>query len=226
MEIKIRYSDKKSKKIDVDYATVSIQATTDDIVRNLVADEGAVVVDNLDTFFISNTVIDEINNFSDDVNFDILKNVSGFLNLEPAFFDREIKSLSNTEKIYLNIIRTITRLKKVIIFKDIFQGLDLNGQKGLINIINYLKKDYFVFIQSSDVDDIHRIADYSIISNKTYMKYDKTEEIYSDVPTLNKYGLDVPTLSYITYKAKEEKNVKLFYSRDVRDIIKDIYKHV
>ena len=58
------------------------------------------------------------------------------------------------------------------------------------------------------------------------MKYDKTEEIYSDVPTLNKYGLDVPTLSYITYKAKEEKNVKLFYSRDVRDIIKDIYKHV
>jgi ABC-type multidrug transport system ATPase subunit len=226
MEIKIRYSDKKSKKIDVDYAVVSIQATTDDIINHLIDGEHAVVVDNKDTFFISNTVIEEINNYSDDVNFDTLKYVLGFLNLDETFYEREIKTLSSTEKIYLNIIRTIARLNSVIIFKDIFEGLDLNGQKSLINIINYLKKYYFVFIQSSDVDVIHRIADYSIISNKTYMKYDKTEEIYSDVPTLNKYGLDVPTLSYITYKAKEEKNVKLFYSRDVRDIIKDIYKHV
>ena len=48
--------------------------------------------------------------------------------------------------------------------------------------------------------------------------------IYPDI--LESNGIKVPTLIEITDLAKKNKNIKLFYHTDVRDIIKDIYKHV
>ena len=105
-------------------------------------------------------------------------------------------------------------------------GLDLNNQKKYINIINYLKNNYIVFIQSDDVNALYKLADFSIVISRRTIKYDDCDKIYTNVKELKKMDLDIPDLSYITYKAKEEKKVKLFYSKDVRDIIKDIYKHV
>ncbi len=154
---------------------------------------------------------------------DVIKKIE----LDNNFLDRYLKELSYTEKIFLNILRNIFRAEKIIIFENLFLGLDLKNRKKLIKLINYLKeKSYIIFITSEDVDDLYNYSDYSIVSDSNILKYGDTNDIYTDVSYLNKYKFKVPTLSYITYKAKEEKNIKLFYSKDVRDIIKDIYKHV
>ena len=38
--------------------------------------------------------------------------------------------------------------------------------------------------------------------------------------------IDIPEIIEFTYLAKKQKNVKIDYHKDIRDIIKDIYKHV
>ena len=148
------------------------------------------------------------------------------LDLNSSFFDKKIVELSTTEKIYLNLLRNISKIEDIILFKNIFLGLDLNNQKKYINIINNLKNNYIVFIQSDDINVLYKLADFSIVISRRTIKYDDCDKIYTNVKELKKMDLDIPDLSYITYKAKEEKKVKLFYSKDVRDIIKDIYKHV
>ena len=114
----------------------------------------------------------------------------------------------------------------MIVFKNIFLGLDLHNQKLFTKILTYLKDKYIVFISSDDVNTLYKLCDLSIISSKKTIKYDDTDKIYTNVKDLIKMNLDIPDLSYITYKAKEEKNIKLYYRKDVRDTIKDIYKHV
>lgn len=226
MEIKFR-TKQKSKIVDIDNSILSIQTSDASLVNNLIEDYDVVVIDNRNDYFISDTVLNEIASYNKYPELPLVYEVLKILDLGESFMDKEIITLSRTERYFLNLLRNISKLNKMILFKDIFLGIDLSIQKRLLKVINYLKsKDYIVIILSTDVDVLYKNSDYSLISNKSNIRFDATEEIYSDVKTLMKCKLDVPTLSYITYKAKEEKNIKLFYSKDVRDIIKDIYKHV
>ena len=43
---------------------------------------------------------------------------------------------------------------------------------------------------------------------------------------LRKSTFDIPDIVEFTHKAKKTKKVKIDYHKDIRDIIKDIYKHV
>ena len=225
MEIKI-YSQSNSKKINIKNSIISIHSDNELIINNLIKDYDPIVIENNNLFFLGSTVIDEIQKYSKYPELNIVYDIIEILQLSKSFLDKKIEKLSITEKIYLNLLRNISKIDEMIIFKNIFLGLDLNNQKKYISIINYLKEKYYVFITSEDVNVLYKYGEYSIISSKKTIKYDSTDKIYTNVQDLIDLNLDIPTLSYITYKAKEEKNVKLFYSKDVRDIIKDIYKHV
>ena len=148
------------------------------------------------------------------------------MDLPNTFFDKKVKDLTTTEKIYLNLLRNISKIENIIVFKDVFLGLDMNNQKRFTKVLEYLKTKYIVFISSNNVNYLYRLSEYSILSSKRSIRYDINEKIYTNVKDLLKLELEVPTLAYITYKAKEEKNINLFYRKDVRDTIKDIYKHV
>lgn len=225
MEIKLRNS--KSKKIIVNNSIISLQETDGLIYKHFIEDYNPVIIDNRNTYFVSETVLDEITLMNNYPELNIIGDVIKLFGYTNDFLGREINKLSVTEKIVLNILRNIAKLEEIVVFKNIFLGLDLNNQKSIIKVINYLKElNYIVIICSDDVDVLYKYSDYSIIGTKTIIKYDETDKIYTDVSYLTKHKLSVPTLSYITYKAKEDKKVKLFYSKDVRDIIKDIYKHV
>ncbi len=225
MEIKFRSSYVK-KIIEINNSIISIQSDNDKLINNLIEDYKPVVIDNSNIFFLGETVLDEISLYNKYPELEIVNDVIKILNLNSDFLDKEIKELSTTEKIYLNLLRNISKTNDIILFKNIFLGLDLNNQKKYINIINYLKEKFIVFILSDDVNVLYKLADFSIILSKRSFKYDDCEKIYTNVKELIKMNMDIPDLSYITYKAKEDKNIKLFYSKDVRDIIKDIYKHV
>ena len=225
MEIKLRNS--KSKNIEVKNKIISLQETNNLVYKHLIEDYNPAVVDNKNLYFVSDTVLDELTLINKYPELEVLGNILKLFGYTNEFFDKNIKDLSTTEKICLNILRNVEKAKDIIVFNNLFLGLDLNSQKSLIRIINYLCEiNYIVIIRSDDVNVLYKCADYSILATKTIIKYDETDKIYTGVKYLMKHKFDVPTLSYITYKAKEEKNVRLFYRKDVRDIIKDIYKHV
>ena len=225
MEIRI-HSSSYGKNINVDNSIISIQSDNDSLINNLINDYSPVVVENNNLFFLGNTVLDEISLYNKYPELVIVSDVIKLLELPSNFLDKKINELSTTEKIYLNLLRNISKLETIIVFKNIFLGLDLNNQKKFIKLVNYLKDNYIIFITSDDVNVLYRLSDYAIISTKRTIRYDTNEKIYTNVKDLLKLKLDIPVLSYITYKAKEEKNINLFYRKDVRDTIKDIYKHV
>lgn len=226
MEIILK-SSSTNKKINVDNSIVSIQTLDKKIINNLVNDYGIIQIDYCDNYFIGETVLEEINLYNKYPDISLVNYLLKIFELDNKFLDRNISTLSLTEKIYLNIIRNISSNEKIIFFKNIFLGLDLKNIKIIIKLINFLKENsYIIFYCSDDVDNLYKYSDFSIVANENFIEYDKTDSIYTNVEFLVKYEFDIPTLSYITYIVKKEKNIKLFYSKDVRDIIKDIYKHV
>ena len=64
------------------------------------------------------------------------------------------------------------------------------------------------------------------IKNNQVVLEGKTTEVYQKVEVLKKQKLSIPEIIEFTYLAKKKKEVKIDYHKDIRDIIKDIYKHV
>ena len=227
MEIILRNNYKK--KINAEEGTIiSLQASNlNTIVNNLLNDYKFININNNQMYFVGENVYEEINLYNKIYNLSLINDVLNILGLDDSFFNKKIENLSYTEKIYLNIIRNLSLDNKKVLFYDVYNYLDYANQKKIKNLLLYLKdKKYIIFITSNDVNILYKLADYSVLWNKNNFEYSKTDDLYSDVEKLLKFKLEVPILSKITYKALKDKNIKLFYSKDVRDIIKDIYKHV
>ncbi len=226
MEIVLR-SNFTREKIKIEQDVITLQTSCNRVLSNLKEDYNVSFINNKDLFFISKNVLEELNKFTKTVDLDLINKLLNIIGYNKTFLDRNINTLSTTEKIYLNILRNLVKDNDIIVFEDIYCGLDLNNQKIIKSMLNVLVNNNFtVIVCSKDPDILYSLGEYSIVASDEEIKFDKTDEIYSNVDLLKKLELDVPTLSYITYKAKKDKNVKLFYSKDVRDIIKDIYKHV
>lgn len=227
MEIILRNNYKK--KINAEEGTIiSLQASNlNTIVNNLLNDYKFININNNQMYFVGENVYEEINLYNKIYNLSLINDVLNILGLDDSFFNKKIENLSYTEKIYLNIIRNLSLDNKKVLFYDVYNYLDYANQKKIKNLLLYLKdKKYIILITSNDVNVLYKLADYSVLWNKNNFEYSKTDDLYSDVEKLLKFKLEVPILSKITYKALKDKNIKLFYSKDVRDIIKDIYKHV
>ncbi len=227
MELVIKGSS-KSKKIEISKGILTIQSIEEDIILENLSDKNDLrVIDNRNLFFIADTVLNEMFCYNDMPDLEYVNEIIQIFDYDSSFLDRKIDSLSLMEKILLNLFRNLSFNTQIIVFMDFFKGFDISMEKKIIEMFKYLvNKKYIVILVADDINRLYKYGDYSVISNKTTIKYGKTEDIYSNVDTLLKLKLEVPTLSYITYKAKKDKDVKLFYSKDVRDIIKDVYKHV
>ncbi len=156
------------------------------------------------------------------------KNILELSGLSSKYLDREIKTLSSSEKYMLNIARSIVADFSILILDNVLGGLDNNNKKAIIFLIRELKElGKTIILANEDINLLYNIVDEVIIINKdTVVTHGDINKIYTDINILSKKDIEIPLLSLFTYKAKELKDVKLFYHKDVRDIIKDIYKHV
>ena len=84
-----------------------------------------------------------------------------------------------------------------------------------------------VIFLSKDIEKIYQNTDNTIIYNKgNVVVQGKTKEVFKDVELLKENKISIPEIVNFTYEAKLKKSVKLDYHQNIRDIIKDIYKHV
>ncbi len=227
MEIILENKYNETKKIELEEGKITtIQSNNvDNIIKKMKKKNDIVIIDYDENYYDEQTLLDDIKKYGKSR--EDLDELLSVFDLKSKILDKDIDNISFTEKIFLKIIKGIMLSKKYIVFLDIYKYLDYNNQKKVKEILLYLKNNnYYIVISSSDVNVLYKLGDYSVVWYKDIFEYGKTDDIYSNVEIFVKNRLFVPTLPYITYKAKKEKNVKLFYSKDVRDIIKDIYKHV
>ncbi|MBR2711726.1 MAG: hypothetical protein IKE89_04560 [Bacilli bacterium] len=140
-----------------------------------------------------------------------------------------IKDLSTSERNLLRVSISLLFNPEIIILDEPYFGLDIKNIKRLNILFNRLTDQYkkTIILGSSDSNELYKYTKKMIfISNNNILKIGDTKEIYKNVKFLKDNNFDIPESVIFTYNANNKKSIKLDYLQDIRDIIKDIYKHI
>lgn len=149
--------------------------------------------------------------------------------LDQTYLKREIETLSSSEKFELQLAVSLLSNPNILIFDNPFTYLDLQQEKKLIQLVTRLKEQFsktIIFIDDNS-DKLYKYTNKMLfIKNNEIILSAPTSEAYTRVDFLKKNRFKIPSIIQITYLAKKSKGTKIIYHKDVRDLIKDIYKHV
>ena len=189
-------------------------------------------IDSSDDIFFTTTVKDEIK-FACQVKELNINNIKQEtielfykLGINEDLYNRNIYDLSRSEKYLLKIVIGFISNSNVIVFKDIFNTLDLRYRKKLKTFIDGSVKDKIIIIFGEDVDIMYDLVNYIyIIKDSNVVISGNIDKVYQNEKELTKYKVLIPSLCDIVFKAKK-KGKKLAFRKDVRDTMKDIYRNV
>lgn len=184
-------------------------------------------------FFYTNVVSDEFRFNLDFRNCDLeileekQKKLLNLVGLNEDILSRNIHTLSYSEKYLLSIAVNLMYDPEIIIFKDIFNGLDRLNKKKITTIIKNLKSEKKnIIVTSNDTNILYELVDEVILLNGSLIyKEGSCDKIFTSKELMKENVIPMPYITKVTFLAQNKK-VKLSYHKDVRDIIKDIYKHV
>lgn len=149
--------------------------------------------------------------------------------LDDSILDRNITTLSRSEKKKVEIAIGLLSNPEIIILDEPFIFLDNKSSKRIIMVLKKLKEqfDKLIIIGTKDAEILYQYTDKMLfVKNKRIFLETETESGYERVDYLKRNGFQVPERVLFTYKAIKKKKVKIEYHKDIRDIIKDVYKHV
>lgn len=148
--------------------------------------------------------------------------------LNYTYLNRDLITLSSSEKRLIELSLSLLSNPELIIVEEPFIGLDFKKEKEIYSLYKTMKEKYhktIIFI-SDDTTMLYKYTDNVIITkNNKILLEDETINVFQKVSTLEKNNIEVPEIVQITYLAKK-KDIRIDYHKDIRDIIKDIYKHV
>ena len=149
--------------------------------------------------------------------------------LKSGTLNKNFSELSSSEKKLFMLALALLDNAEVLIIKDPFLGLDLKNEKKLSILFRKMKDEYnktIIFI-TNDSEIIYKYAGHMIIiKEENILMEGIPSDIYQKISFLNRNKINIPDIVKVTYLAKKNKGIKIDYHKDVRDIIKDIYKHV
>lgn len=122
------------------------------------------------------------------------------------FYEKSPLELSGGEMRRVAIAGVIAMRPEILVLDEPTAGLDPAGRELLISrIIEYRDTtNATVFIVSHSMEDIARISDKVLVMNRGELAmFDKTEKVFSNSETLENIGLNVPQVTKIMSKLKE-----------------------
>lgn len=149
--------------------------------------------------------------------------------LTEEYLQKELVTLSSSEQKLLQIAIALLSNPAVLLLDEPYINLDLKSQKKLERLLMKLKERYkkTIIIASHDSNLLYTITEKMIFLKKgTILRQGDTDDLYQNVKFLTRYHYEIPDIVLFTYKAKELKKAKIDYHKDIRDLIKDVYKHV
>ena len=132
--------------------------------------------------------------------------------LNEDYLEREINTLSNSEKILITIALSIITNPDIIIFDNIFKDLDKKYKVTIKNLIKELKKNYQkqVIVIDNDISILYEICTHLIIFNNYNIVLDKNmNEAFNNLEIFDNYDIDIPFLV-------EFSNNALNYSKKIK----------
>lgn len=158
-----------------------------------------------------------------------IKDSLKIVGLKEDYLNKEISILSKSELKLIQVAIALLSNPDVILLDEPFLDLDIKNEKKIVMLLNKLKDNYnkTIIIASNDSDMLYKYTKKMIFlkANKVFIE-GSTKKEYQKVDFLIKNKIEVPDIVMFTYKVHKQKNIKIDYHTDIRDIIKDIYKHV
>ena len=149
--------------------------------------------------------------------------------LNTKILERRITTLSSSEKVLVQLAIALLSNPNLLIMNDVFKTFDKETEKKTIMLLQKIRDQYnktIVFV-TNDSNFLYKYTTHLIIEkNNKILLEGETKDLFQRVDFLRKNKINIPEIVEFTYIAKKKKQVKIDYHKDVRDIIKDIYKHV
>lgn len=156
-----------------------------------------------------------------------IESILSLVGLDNTYLNKEIKNLSTSETYLLNLSLNLI-IDPDIIILELSNDLDKNNKLLIKNILLDLKRKYkkTIIIISNDINILYELTDYLIIfkDNKMVIN-DKTNIVFNDKEFLNNNNIELPDLVLFSNKARNY-NIKLKNYKDIKDLIKEVYKNV
>ena len=168
------------------------------------------------------------NNFTDKSLRKVIENYIERFGFSKTDLDKLFSEMSYSEKVLFYIFINTLFDFDIVVFKNSFSHLDKKGQKVIRDLFLKLKEENkLIFLNDKDINIIYNLCDYIVYFDEAKI-FDciDTKEYFNHIDNLVKNNFSIPDKLYLIYLEKSKKNIKLTYLDDVRDIIKDIYKHV
>ena len=158
-----------------------------------------------------------------------IKDSLKIVELPEDILSRNIETISSSEKKLFQLALSLLSNPDIIILDEPIKCLDKSNEKKLIMLLQRLKEQFSktIIIYSDDSNTLYKYTSNMLfIKNNDILLSGPTNELYLRVDFLKRNKFDIPDIIEFTYLAKKKKQVKIDYHKDVRDIIKDIYKHI
>ena len=148
--------------------------------------------------------------------------------LDNTYLNRNINSLSSSEKILIILAISLLSNPDVIILDNLFKYFDKTKEKRLMILLEKIRDEYnkTIILVNDDSEILYKYTKYLIIKKNNLFIEDETDKLFKRVDFLHKNNIKVPEIIELTHLIKKKKKIKLEYHKDVRDILKDIYKHI
>lgn len=205
----------------------------DKFVKSLTNLEKVRIIDFDNYQFYTSTIMQEVNFYCKSYKvknkkfkelFEQKLNDFGF---DESILKRKIITLSTNEKKKFYLLLNLSFDFDSVILRNIFKCVDKRNYNIYLKEIKNLKEQKKKILLIDDINILYTINDQMLIlKGNKIIKLGDSKEILNDVKYLIDNNIEPPYLSKLTYLAKEKKGIKLFYQNDVRDVIKDVYKHV
>lgn len=149
--------------------------------------------------------------------------------LEEELLTKSFYQLSASDMKLVQLALAFLSNPKVILLDEPFINLDEKQEKKVVRILEKLKDKFHktIVIASSNSNCLYQYTNYLIVLNEgTVLCEGNTEMIYFEEEALVKHQIERPEIVEFIQLVEEKKGIKLDRRKDVRDVIKDIYRNV
>lgn len=179
--------------------------------------------------FFNQTVLEEISfalknfNYKVDKSYKQVVDSLKMIGLNEIYIEKNPYKLSSGEKRLIAIASVLVFNPKVIIFDEPTVGLDYKNKKQVLSIIKMLRDKYqkTIILITHDVDLLYNITDKTIVLEDGKVIYQGlTAEVFSAKL------IAFPQIIQFIDLVKTNKGINLEKTNNIKDLIKDVYRHV
>lgn len=150
--------------------------------------------------------------------------------LSESYLNRQVANLSKSESSLLCFAAGLLSNPDILVFDNYFNSLDTKCSKKIIRLIGQLTEQYnkLILLTTNKIECLYEYSKYAIVlKDEGILVEGNTDTLFEEnVDKFLENNIEIPKSIEFSYLVNKNKNVKLGLFRDIRDLIKDIYKKV